>query len=246
MSNIEITGLNHFYGKVQALYDINCKFKENDVIVLLGHSGAGKSTLLRALNLLEIPSSGSLQIAGQTFDFSKKVSNADTLALRRKVGMVFQQYNLWPHLTVEENLTYVPTTLGFLSKDQAKQKAQEYLTRLHIADFAQKYPLQLSGGQQQRVAICRALMMAPEVLLYDEPTAALDPSITMQVSNIINEFRGQHMTQIVVTHDVGFAKTIADYVVFFHNGRVLEQGPAEKLFNHPETEVFAEYLKSVN
>lgn len=246
MSNIEITGLNHFYGKVQALHDINCKFKENDVIVLLGHSGAGKSTLLRALNLLEMPSSGSLHIAGQTFDFSKKVSNADTLALRRKVGMVFQQYNLWPHLTVEENLTYVPTTLGFLSKAEAKQKAQEYLTRLHIAEFAQKYPLQLSGGQQQRVAICRALMMAPEVLLYDEPTAALDPSITMQVSNIINEFRGQHMTQIVVTHDVGFAKTIADYVVFFHNGRVLEQGPADKLFNHPETEVFAEYLKSVN
>lgn len=246
MSNIEIKGMNHFYGKSQALFDINCEFNVNEVVVILGASGAGKSTFIRTLNLLETPSAGTLKIANEVFDFSSKLSQKQILKLRRKISMVFQQYNLWPHLTVLENLTYVPTTLGLLSKEQAHQLAMDYLKRLQIIDHASKYPLQLSGGQQQRVAICRALMMQPEVLLYDEPTAALDPSITNQVSQIINEFRDQKMTQIVVTHDVGFAKTIADRVVFFHNGRIHEQGLAKDLFNNPQTIEFAEYLKSVN
>ncbi|RIY35136.1 ATP-binding cassette domain-containing protein [Psittacicella gerlachiana] len=242
MQNIEIKNLNLFYGKTQALFDVNCTLEQGKVSVLLGKSGAGKSTFIRTLNLLEIPSSGTLNIDNQVIDFSKKVSDKQAQLLRRKVGMVFQNYNLWPHKTVLENLTYAPVTLKLLSKEQAKEQALKLLEILQIVEHADKYPLQLSGGQQQRVAICRALMMQPEVLLYDEPTAALDPNITGQVAKIIKDLASTGVTQIIVTHDVGFARQVADKVYYFEGGRLIEHGEAEQMFNHPQTSEFQEYL----
>ncbi|RIY33527.1 arginine ABC transporter ATP-binding protein ArtP [Psittacicella hinzii] len=242
MDNIEIKGLNLFYGQTQALFDVNCALPLGKVSVLLGKSGAGKSTFIRTLNLLELPSSGTLKIDNQVIDFNNKVSEKTAQLLRRKVGMVFQNYNLWPHKTVLENLTYAPVTLKLTSKEEAKTRAQKLLEVLQIAEHANKYPLQLSGGQQQRVAICRALMMQPEVLLYDEPTAALDPNITGQVARIVKDLASTGVTQIIVTHDVGFARQIADRVYYFESGRLVEQGEAEQMFNNPQTKEFKEYL----
>lgn len=242
---IQVTGMNHFYGSTQALFDINTQLPPSQVIVLLGASGAGKSTFLRTLNMLEMPSSGVLNIAGETFDFGKGVTEAQLQQLRKRVSMVFQQYHLWPHMSVLKNLTYVPVKLGMMSEADAQAKAKDLMTRLKIQDHAAKYPTQLSGGQQQRVAICRALMMNPEVLLYDEPTAALDPSITEQVGQIIREFRSTGVTQVVVTHDVGFAKSIADVVCYFDHGKLVEQGPASQLFSNPQSPELQEYLSSV-
>ncbi|MFC6275972.1 ATP-binding cassette domain-containing protein [Psittacicella hinzii] len=242
MHKIKISNMNMFYGKTQALFDVSCELEQGKVSVLLGKSGAGKSTFIRTLNLLEVPASGKMEIVGMEVDFSKGISEAQALKLRRKVGMVFQNYNLWPHLTVLENLTYAPLTLKMLTKEQAIEKAQNLLARLQISEHAKKYPLQLSGGQQQRVAICRALMMNPEVLLYDEPTAALDPSITSQVAQIINELSSTGVTQIVVTHDVGFAKQIAHKVYYFEDGRLETTGTNPEIFNNPTNAKFQTYM----
>lgn len=246
MHSITVKNLNLFYGSNQALFDVNCSLSGGEVIVLLGSSGAGKSTFIRCLNLLETPKSGTLSIAGEEFDFNKGFTESQAQTLRRKVPMVFQNYNLWPHKTVLANLTYVPVTLKLLDISQAEKKAMSLLERLGIAEHASKYPLQLSGGQQQRVAICRALMMEPEVILFDEPTAALDPSMTGQVAQIINEFKGTGLTQVIVTHDVNFAKKIADYVVYFDKGRITEQGPAPQVFNNPTSPEFIKYLASTH
>ncbi|RIY31915.1 arginine ABC transporter ATP-binding protein ArtP [Psittacicella melopsittaci] len=242
MHNIEVKNLNLFYGQTQALFDVNCSLEGGKVSVLLGKSGAGKSTFIRTLNLLELPSSGTLKIDQQVIDFSQKISDKQALLLRRKVGMVFQNYNLWPHKTVLENLIYAPVTLKLATKEQALKQAKELLAALQITAHADKYPLQLSGGQQQRVAICRALMMQPEVLLYDEPTAALDPNITGQVAKIIKNLSSTGVTQIIVTHDVGFARQVADKVYYFEAGRLVESGSAEQMFSNPQTPEFKEYL----
>lgn len=242
MHDIKVKNMNLFYGKVQALFDVSCTLEGGKVSVLLGKSGAGKSTFIRTLNLLELPTSGTLEIAGQTYDFDKTITEKQAQGLRRKVGMVFQNYNLWPHKTVLENLTYAPVTLKLATREQAKKQALELLTRLQIVENADKYPLQLSGGQQQRVAICRALMMNPEVLLYDEPTAALDPSITSQVAEIIRELASTGVTQIVVTHDVGFARMIADNVYYFEGGKLVESGSVDVTFSQPQSDEFKSYL----
>ncbi|MDN0121959.1 arginine ABC transporter ATP-binding protein ArtP [Yersinia aleksiciae] len=239
--SIQLSGINCYYGVHQALFDITLDCPAGETLVLLGPSGAGKSSLLRVLNLLEMPRSGTLQIAGNHFDFIQAPGAKAIRELRQNVGMVFQQYNLWPHLSVVQNLIEAPCRVLGLSKDEAMARAQKLLTRLRLTDFADRFPLHLSGGQQQRVAIARALMMEPQVLLFDEPTAALDPEITAQIVSIIRELAGTGITQVIVTHEVEVARKTASRVVYMENGHVVEQGDASH-FTQPTTEAFASYL----
>lgn len=239
--SIHLNGINCFYGSHQALFDISLDCPSGETLVLLGPSGAGKSSLIRVLNLLEMPRSGQLSIANNKFDFSHPPSENAIRELRRNVGMVFQQYNLWPHLTVMQNLIEAPCRVLGLSKEAAIDRAEKLLTRLRLKEFASRFPLHLSGGQQQRVAIARALMMEPQILLFDEPTAALDPEITAQVVNIIKELSDTGITQVIVTHEVDFAKKTASRVVYMELGRVVEYGDAQS-FTHPQTQEFAGYL----
>jgi len=239
--SIQLNGINCYYGVHQALFDIHLDCPVGETLVLLGPSGAGKSSLLRVLNLLEMPRSGQLQIAGNQFDFSNTPGEKAIRSLRQNVGMVFQQYNLWPHLTVLQNLIEAPCRVLGLSRDQALARAEKLLTRLRLTDFANRFPLHLSGGQQQRVAIARALMMEPQVLLFDEPTAALDPEITAQIVSIIRELASTGITQVIVTHEVEVARKTASRVVYMENGRIVEQGDASH-FSQPQTTEFANYL----
>ncbi|WP_324169583.1 arginine ABC transporter ATP-binding protein ArtP [Vibrio vulnificus] len=240
--SIQVKSVNKSYGSNQILHNISFECAKSETLVLLGPSGAGKSSLLRVLNLLESADNGQLTIANQAFDFASSPSEADGLLLRRKVGMVFQQYNLWPHLTVIENLIEAPIRVLGVAKAEAIEQAREILATLQLADKADAWPLQLSGGQQQRVAIARALMMKPEVLLFDEPTAALDPEITNQVVKIISGLSDTGITQVVVTHEVDFAKKIASHVLYLEKGHIVEHG-TKQAFSEPQTRAFAEYLK---
>ena len=209
---IRLHHVNFFYGSNQALFDINLDVEKGDVVVLLGPSGAGKSTLIRTLNLLEVPQEGTLEVAKHSFNLSAKMDAKQIALLRREVGMVFQQYHLWNHLTVLQNLIEAPMKVLGISKEEAITQAKAHLERLRLGEFADRFPLQLSGGQQQRVAIARALMMQPQVLLFDEPTAALDPEITAQVVDIIKELKNTGITQVIVTHEVGVARKVATKV----------------------------------
>lgn len=238
---IALKDVDYFYGKTQVLNNVSITAKRGEVVVLLGPSGAGKSTLLRIFNLLERPSEGALTTADFSFNFSEKIKEESVRSLRQNVGMIFQQYHLWPHRTVMQNLIYAPIKLKGERREEAEQRAREILANLKLEGFEDRYPLKLSGGQQQRVAIARALMMRPEVLLFDEPTAALDPEISTQVGNIIMELSEYDITQIVVTHDVDFAKKIGTHVVYLENGSVIEEGGME-IFTHPKTEAFKHYL----
>ncbi len=240
--SIQVKSVNKSYGSNQILHNISFECAKGETLVLLGPSGAGKSSLLRVLNLLESADNGQLTIANQAFDFASSPSEADGLLLRRKVGMVFQQYNLWPHLTVIENLIEAPIRVLGVAKAEAIEQAREILATLQLADKADAWPLQLSGGQQQRIAIARALMMKPEVLLFDEPTAALDPEITNQVVKIISGLSDTGITQVVVTHEVDFAKKIASHVLYLEKGHIVEHG-TKQAFSEPQTRAFAEYLK---
>ena len=238
---ISVKNLNFFYGANQALFDINLTADDGDVVVLLGPSGAGKSTLIRTLNLLEVPQSGELSIANNQFDLSANNDPKQIRQLRRDVGMVFQQYHLWPHMTVLQNLIEAPMKILGASETEAKQQAMELLQRLRLAEHAARFPLHLSGGQQQRVAIARALMMKPQVLLFDEPTAALDPEITAQIVSIIEELQQTGITQVIVTHEVNVAKKVATKVVYMERGHIIEIGD-NSCFEQPKTEQFKHYL----
>lgn len=239
---IRVKNLNFFYGSSQTLFNINLDAEEGETVVLLGPSGAGKSTLIRTLNLLEVPASGQLEIANNQFDLSSDTTNPKKIRqLRQDVGMVFQQYNLWPHLTVIENLIEAPKNVLGLDNATAKTQALELLKRLRLEKFADRFPLHLSGGQQQRVAIARALMMKPQVLLFDEPTAALDPEITAQVVGIIQELQQTGITQVIVTHEVAVARKVATKVVYMEQGYIIEMGDAS-CFENPKTEQFKQYL----
>ena len=238
---ISVKNLNFFYGANQALFDINLTADDGDVVVLLGPSGAGKSTLIRTLNLLEVPQSGELSIANNQFDLSANNDPKQIRQLRRDVGMVFQQYHLWPHMTVLQNLIEAPMKILGTSETEAKQQAMELLQRLRLEEHAARFPLHLSGGQQQRVAIARALMMKPQVLLFDEPTAALDPEITAQIFSIIEELQQTGITQVIVTHEVNVAKKVATKVVYMERGHIIEMGD-NSCFEQPKTEQFKHYL----
>ncbi|PJG84561.1 arginine ABC transporter ATP-binding protein ArtP [Conservatibacter flavescens] len=238
---IRVKNLNFFYGSSQALFDINLSAEDGDTIVLLGPSGAGKSTLIRTLNLLEVPQSGELSVANNQFNLSAKVDPKQIRQLRQDVGMVFQQYNLWPHMTIIQNLIEAPMKVLGITEQEARERAKGLLARLRLENYEDRFPLQLSGGQQQRVAIARALMMKPKVLLFDEPTAALDPEITAQIVSIIQELQQTGITQVIVTHEVSVAKKVANKVVYMEQGKIIEMGDA-RCFETPQTEQFKHYL----
>ena len=239
--SIQLNGINCFYGAHQALFDITLDCPQGETLVLLGPSGAGKSSLLRVLNLLEMPRSGTLNIAGNHFDFTKTPSDNAIRDLRRNVGMVFQQYNLWPHLTVQQNLIEAPCRVLGLSKDQALARAEKLLERLRLKPYSDRYPLHLSGGQQQRLCIARALAVQPEVLLMDEPTSALDPISTLKIEDLALELK-QNYTIVIVTHNMQQAVRISDKTAFFLLGEVVEFNDTDTLFSNPQEKKTEDYI----
>ncbi|WP_323910829.1 ATP-binding cassette domain-containing protein [Aeromonas veronii] len=242
---IELIAIEKSWHKVPVLQQVSFRTSPGETLVLLGPSGAGKSSLLRMMNLLDTPDAGVLRIGESEFSFPNSLFaaefNRQSQLLRRKVGMVFQQYNLWPHLTVMENLIEAPVKVLGMSKEAAIEKGAYLLAQLQLADKRDAWPARLSGGQQQRVAIARTLMMDPEVLLFDEPTAALDPEITKEVAEIIRNLSQTGITQVVVTHEVDFARKVASQVIYLEKGRIIESGTAA-IFQSPQTSRFAEFL----
>lgn len=238
---IEAVGLNKFYGKFQALSDINLTVEQGERVVVCGPSGSGKSTLIRCLNALENHDSGKLVVDGiEVFEGSRQIRQ-----LRQEVGMVFQQFNLFPHLTVLENLTIGPIRVRKLDKAQAERNARKYLERVYIPEQADKYPSQLSGGQQQRVAIARSLCMETRIMLFDEPTSALDPEMINEVLDVMVNLAETGMTMVCVTHEMGFARKVADTMVFMDQGEIVESSSPEKFFTQPETERCQVFLKQI-
>jgi general L-amino acid transport system ATP-binding protein len=239
---IEATNLDKFYGKFQALKNINLTVNQGERVVICGPSGSGKSTLIRCMNGLENHDAGKMVVDGiEVFEGSK-----DIRKLRQEVGMVFQQFNLFPHLTVLENLTIGPIRVRKKSKDEAEAAARKYLERVHIPEQADKYPSQLSGGQQQRVAIARSLCMETRIMLFDEPTSALDPEMINEVLEVMVDLaESGGMTMVCVTHEMGFARKVADTMVFMDEGEIIETAPPERFFTKPETERCKTFLKQI-
>lgn len=227
------------YADHHALNDINLEFQEHETTVLLGPSGAGKSTLLRSLNLLEEPERGIYQISDHTIDFSKDISNKEKLQIRQLTGMVFQSWNLFPHLTILQNITEGPIHVLKQSKADAETNAERLLKLVGLEDTKNRFPNQLSGGQQQRISICRALAMNPEYILFDEPTSALDPELEAQVLRVLLELAEEKRSMIVVTHNLEFARRVADKIVFLENGKIGFEGTADEFFNHPTDRIKA-------
>ena len=229
--------VNKWFGEFHVLRDITVDIAPREVVVVIGPSGSGKSTFIRCINRLEEHQSGKIIVDG--IELGNDVRNI--AAIRREIGMVFQQFNLFPHKTVAENITLAPMKVRGWSKDKAEAKAKELLIRVGIPEQANKYPGQLSGGQQQRVAIARALAMEPKIMLFDEPTSALDPEMIKEVLDVMKELALSGMTMIVVTHEMGFAREVADRIIFFDQGRIVEQGTPENFFEaaqHPRTKLF--------
>ncbi len=229
---VEFEGVSKWFGDFPVLKDINLGVREGERVVVCGPSGSGKSTLIRCINGLEEHHEGRIAVAGRELGDDRRSLGA----VRKEVGMVFQQFNLFPHLTVLENCTLGPTKARGLPDREARNLAMEYLARVRIADQADKYPSQLSGGQQQRVAIARSLCVRPKVLLFDEPTSALDPEMIQEVLDVLADLAKSRMTMIVVTHEMDFARTVADEIVFMDEGRIVESAPPDRFFAHPESD----------
>ena len=240
-TKISIDNMNLHYGSFHALKGINMEIPEKEITAFIGPSGCGKSTFLRSLNLLETPTEGHVLFHEQ--DLTDKSVNVDEL--REKIGMVFQHFNLFPNMTIRRNITLAPTKLGLMSKEDADKKADELLARVGLSDKADAYPNQLSGGQKQRVAIARALAMNPEIMLFDEPTSALDPEMVGEVLAIMKELAASGMTMIVVTHEMGFAKEVANRCMFFYDGVINEEGAPEEFFGNPQSERLKDFLSKV-
>ena len=240
---ISVRGLKKHYnnGKIRALDGIDVDINRGDVMVVIGPSGSGKSTFLRSLNLLEIPSEGSIVFDGTDIT-SEKI---DLDAYRQKMGMVFQHFNLFPHKTIMENLTLAPMIVKKMDQASAEKKARELLARVGLEDRAGAYPVQLSGGQKQRVAIVRALCMEPEVMLFDEPTSALDPEMVGEVLDVMKALARAGMTMVTVTHEMGFAREVGNRVVFMDGGIMLEEGSPEAIFEHPQSPRLQDFLRKV-
>ena len=239
---IQFDKLNKWYGDTfHVLRDIDLSVTPGERIVICGPSGSGKSTLIRCINRLETHQQGRLFVDGVELTDDARVIDD----VRKKVGMVFQQFNLFPHLTVLENLTLSPIWVGKLSKKEAEEKAMIQLARVRIAEQAGKYPLQLSGGQQQRVAIARALCLKPKIMLFDEPTSALDPEMIKEVLDVMIEMAGEGITMLCVTHEMGFAKAVADRVIFMDQGQIVEQNNPHDFFSHPQHERSQDFLSKI-
>lgn len=238
---IKTEGLEKAFGKVQVLKGITTEIHKGEVVVIIGPSGSGKSTFLRTLNLLEEPTGGKIYFEGVDITDPKININKH----RQKMGMVFQQFNLFPHMTVLKNMTLAPMKLLKLSKADAEKRATELLDRVGLADRANAYPNQLSGGQKQRVAIVRALCMQPDVMLFDEPTSALDPEMVGEVLGVMKNLAEDGMTMAVVTHEMGFAREVADRVLFIDEGVIMEEGTPEEIFGNPKSPRLKDFLSKV-
>ena len=238
---IHVTNLKKNFGKLEVLKDISVDVQEGEVVVLLGPSGSGKSTLLRCLNQLETATSGKIIIDGH--DVTDK--HTDINKVSENIGMVFQHFNLFNHLTVLDNMTLAPVHLKLMNKEEARTEALRLLERVGLADKADAFPSQLSGGQKQRVAIARALEMKPDIMLFDEPTSALDPEMVGEVLAVMKELARDGMTMVVVTHEIGFAREVADRVIFMEGGYIVEQGTPEEVINNPKEPRTIDFLSKV-
>jgi len=238
---IEFSKVNKWFGDFHVLRDIDLSVARGERVVVCGPSGSGKSTLIRCINRLEEHQTGRLTVEG--VELSDDVQAIESV--RRQVGMVFQQFNLFPHLTVLDNLTLAPMWVGKIPKAQAEERAMQQLQRVRIAEQAHKYPLQLSGGQQQRVAIARALCLTPKIMLFDEPTSALDPEMINEVLDVMVELANQGITMVCVTHEMGFARQVADRVIFMDEGQIVEQNTAAAFFDHPQNERTQDFLSKI-
>lgn len=238
---IETKNLQKKFGDIEVLKGINQKIEKGEQVVVIGPSGSGKSTFLRCLNLLEEPTGGEVWFEGNNITDKK----TDINKLRQKMGMVFQQFNLFPHLTVKENITLAPVKLGVMSQADANKRAAELLERVGLPDKANEYPNKLSGGQKQRIAIARALAMNPDVMLFDEPTSALDPEMVGEVLELMRQLAKDGMTMVVVTHEMGFAKEVASRVIFIDEGQVKEEAGPKEFFEHPKDPRLKDFLAKV-
>ncbi|MDD6133571.1 MAG: amino acid ABC transporter ATP-binding protein [Selenomonadaceae bacterium] len=237
---INIENLYKSYGDVHVLKGVDLNIKEKEVVVIIGPSGSGKSTLLRCMNYLEVPTKGKVTVDGILLDGEANINK-----VREEVGMVFQRFNLFPHMTVLENVMLAPMKVRKVSKEAAEKKARELLARVGVADKVDNYPTQLSGGQQQRVAIARALAMNPKVMLFDEPTSALDPEMVGEVLDVMRKLAKAGMTMVIVTHEMGFAREVGDRLLFVDEGRIIEQGDPKEVFENPQQDRTKLFLSKV-
>lgn len=238
---IDVKNLHKYFGSLEVLKGIDCHIDKGECVCVIGPSGSGKSTFLKCLNLLETPTKGDIVID----DMHLTEKDFDVDAMRKRVGMVFQHFNLFPHLTILENVTLAPIRHKMMTEEQAKEKAMELLNRVGVGDKADNYPAQLSGGQKQRVAIARSLALSPEVMLFDEPTSALDPEMVGEVLEVMKQLAQEGMTMVVVTHEMGFAREVANRVFFMDGGGILEEGTPEQIFDHPQEERTKAFLSKV-
>lgn len=238
---IEVKNLKISFGKLNVLKDVSINIKKGEKIVIIGPSGSGKSTFLRCLNRLETPDGGQILFEGN--DLTDPKTNLDLC--RQKMGMVFQHFNLFPHLTVLQNITLAPVTLKLKSQEEAEKEAKELLERIGLPDKANVYPSTLSGGQKQRIAIVRSLAMHPDVMLFDEPTSALDPEMVGEVLEVMKDLAREGMTMVVVTHEMGFAREVADRILFMNEGYIEEEGSPDDIFQHPKSERLQQFFKSI-
>ena len=236
---ISIKGLYKAFGDNLVLKGIDLEVADKEVVVIIGPSGSGKSTLLRSINYLDVPSKGKISIDG------KELSASDINRVRAEVGMVFQRFNLFPHMTVLDNITLAPRKVRKTTREEAEKDARMLLEKVGLADKAEAYPEQLSGGQQQRVAIARALAMKPRLMLFDEPTSALDPEMVKEVLDVMRSLAAEGMTMVIVTHEMGFAREVGDRMLFVDDGRIIEQGVPKEVFEHPKEERTKNFLSKV-
>lgn len=238
---IQIKDLRKSFGSQVVLDGITTEIDQGEVVAIIGPSGCGKSTFLRSMNLLEVPTSGTILFEGT--DITDK--SVDINKMRQKIGMVFQQFNLFPNYTIKENITLAPIRLGLMTKEEADKKAMDLLERVGLPDRANDYPAQLSGGQKQRIAIARSLAMNPDVMLFDEPTSALDPEMVGEVLELMRELARDGMTMVVVTHEMGFAREVANRVLFIDEGKIKEENTPEEFFANPQNERLREFLSKI-
>ncbi|RGD75592.1 amino acid ABC transporter ATP-binding protein [Anaerofustis stercorihominis] len=241
MSKLRVTDLHKSFKKLEVLKGIDLEITEGEVVCIIGPSGSGKSTFLRCLNLLEVPTKGEIEIDDKLITDKKN----DINKMRENIGMVFQQFNLFPHLTVKKNIMLAPVDLKLKTAEEAEKKAYELLDRVGLREKADVYPKKLSGGQQQRVAIARALAMEPDIMMFDEPTSALDPEMVGEVLGVMKELAAQGMTMVIVTHEIGFAREVADRVIFMDEGVIIEQGSPKEVINNPQNQRTKDFLNKV-
>ncbi|WP_226682551.1 amino acid ABC transporter ATP-binding protein [Sutcliffiella horikoshii] len=242
---ISVQSLYKQFGELEVLKGIDLNVEQGKVVVVIGPSGSGKTTLLRCLNILETPTSGRVEIDQQALDFSEKVSSNKIASFRRLTGMVFQSYNLFPHKTALQNVMEGPITVKKEAKAKVEERAKRLLEKVGLGDKLDFYPFQLSGGQQQRVGIARALAMEPKVMLFDEPTSALDPELVGEVLRVMKELAQEGMTMVVVTHEMKFAKEVADEVIFMDDGKIVEKGKPAEIFENPKADRTKQFLRMI-